>query len=140
MLQIFYPEMSEDINEKIRRLTKEMKRQKEWQMTTAKKGEKVETSSATKTSIKVKITSTKEKPSTKGKGPIVTCKQAASTEVKIHPTWQKRLINVPVKTFATIVVKNWYNSDLKDEEEDIYNKINGCFRSLQSNNLKSSNY
>lgn len=46
----------------------------------------------------------------------------------------------PTKQFAATVVKDLYNQDLKKKNEELYNRINGCFRALQSNDMKASNY
>lgn len=45
-----------------------------------------------------------------------------------------------MKQFAVTVVKDWYNQDLKKKNEDLYNRINSCFRALQSNDMRASNY
>lgn len=45
-----------------------------------------------------------------------------------------------MKQFAVTMVKDWYNQDLKKKNEDLYNRINSCFRALQSNDMRASNY
>lgn len=135
--------MNEDINLKIKRLAEEMKRQQaeeDWQKVTAKKGKKViaETSA--------KATSTEVKPSTEGKiastgEASLQANKVASTEVRtrqsLGATTQRK---VPLKPFATTVVRDWYNNNLKIQDEETYNTINGCFRAIQSNGLKATNY
>lgn len=44
------------------------------------------------------------------------------------------------KPFANTIVKDWYRKDLKQKDEEIYNRTNSCFRALQSNDLRASNY
>lgn len=51
------------------------------------------------------------------------------------PTGQRR-----AKPFVNTIVKDWYNKKLKQQNEEMYDKINGCFRALQSNDLRASNY
>lgn len=108
-----------------------------WQTVAAKKGKKIAETSAEKSSNKANL-SKEGKIFPTGN---VTISQPASTEAKTpqsqSPNGPKK---VPRKTFATTVVKDWYNTALKKEDEDSYNKINSCFRALQSNDLKASNF
>lgn len=109
-------------------------------MATAKKGKKIAETSATQASTKVK-------PSTDGKAKsigeaILQANQTTSTEVNKTlqsqgPFGPKR---VPPKPFAATMVKDWYNLTLKNKDEETYSRVNGCFRALQSNDLKAANY
>lgn len=71
----------EDINEKIRRLTAQMKRQQEWQTTAAKKGKKVVDTSATLASIEAK-TSMAEKLLSQEKSSSPLANQGTYIDVK----------------------------------------------------------
>lgn len=183
--------MNEDINEKIQRLAKQMKReaQQAWHTIAAKKEKKAADTSSEKTSTEAKPSSTEEKvfpkgniqtspsaaPSTEEKvacypfladtstevrslsieekvfpegiaktslsaAPSTEGKMAPSSTIEVRsrqvPTRQRR---APVKPFAATIVKNWYNSDLKIKNEEIYNRLNGCFRAIQSNDRRTSN-
>lgn len=55
----------------------------------------------------------------------------------MFPTGTRR---IPPKPFAVSVVKDWYNFYLKTKNKDIYNRLNGCFGALQSNDLRAANY
>lgn len=44
------------------------------------------------------------------------------------------------KPFVTTVIQDWYNLELKTSNEAIYNKLNDCFRAMQSNDLQSAKY
>lgn len=70
--------------------------------------------------------------------PIGSSSHGGSTTQNNALTAQRRLQQV--KPFAATVVKDWYNQDLKNSNEFIYNKLNGCFRSIQSNDFESSKY
>lgn len=65
----------------------------------------------------------------------------ASTTVKSQNNAlavQRRLLQN--KLFALAVVRDWYNLELKNSNEVIYSKLNGCYRSIQSNDLQSAKY
>lgn len=44
------------------------------------------------------------------------------------------------KPFTSAIVQDWYNLELRNSNEFIYSKLNGCFRSIQSNDLQFVKY
>lgn len=118
-----------------------MKRQQNWQASTAKKGKQVaDTSADNKASTGAKSFMV-EKLFLQGNivGPKANAPVSIDTKTfkqnTTVPTAQRR-----TKHFANTVVKDWYNQKLKQQNEEMYDKINGCFRALQSNDLRASNY
>lgn len=86
------------------------------------------------------------KPSTEGKvAPTgeanLQANKSASTEVRTLQS-QSAIAQrkIPLKPFAATVVRDWYNKNLKMEDKETYNTINGCFRVVQSNDLKATNH
>lgn len=41
------------------------------------------------------------------------------------------------KPFAAAVLCDWYNLELKNSNKYIYNKLNGCYKPVQSNDFQS---
>lgn len=147
--------MNEDTLKHIKGLEEKIKSQQDWQI---KKGKKThgETSTASKLETSataqpatagVKITTSTSSPATISKDKVAVPDFPSLQMAKAIPQQKKgtqqltQLPRVPVtKPYAAAIVTDWYNQSLKVKAEDTYNKINGCFRSIQSNNLKSANY
>lgn len=120
--------MNEDINSKIQRLAEQMKHQQAWHTISAKIGKKSAETSVRKASTEAK-SSTEDKAAPKGSA-TTSPLAIASTEIKGTPSEMRgRSVpigprRVPQKPFAAMVVKDWYNSTLKQKNKEVYNRLN----------------
>lgn len=129
--------MNKDVLEKIKEIAEQAKwQQPPWQTVPTKKSKKgIETSTSIveKTipiGTKTTPTGTSSLPATSPIGVIATATPSYSSA-------QRRPL---LKPFATAVVNDWFNNTMKILDEETYTKLNGIFRSLQSNDMKTANF
>lgn len=103
---------------------------------------------STSTSTEVKASSTEEKMVPTGATQVPTGSTGLQALTPIGEKAQPSQMipsrisaqRCPTKPFAIAVVKDWYNNTLKISDGSTYNKLNGIFKMLQSNDMKTANY
>jgi hypothetical protein len=118
--------MNEEELTKLKECLELMKRTNEFKAINSKKAKSTEEA----TSSKVQQTPVKV--------PVQTGKIQAQQATKSPQTQEKG--KAPTRTFATAMVRDWYNKELLAHDPEFYEKLNGCCRAIQSADMRASNY